>query len=107
MRRTIDGEARGEFTPFQRRQASVDELAAYAGDYYSEELDVAYPLRINESRLTFRAPQHEAQELTAMFGETFENPDYGAFEFERDETGAITGFTLQSGRVRNLYFARR
>ena len=41
-----------------------------------------------------------------MFGGTFENPDYGAFEFRRDADGAVTGFSLQSGRVRNLGFER-
>lgn len=42
-----------------------------------------------------------------MFGETFENADYGAFEFERGPDGCVTGFRLQAGRVRNLLFTRR
>lgn len=52
-------------------------------------------------------PGQAPQELTPMFGETFENPDYGSFTFQRNEQGEITGFVLQSGRVRNLAFIRQ
>lgn len=107
MRRTINGTERGRFRPFQRRETNADELAAYAGSYYSPELDVTYPLTVEDGVLWFRPPNQAAQELTAMFGETFENPDYGAFEFRRGPDGAVSGFSLQSGRVRNLAFGRR
>jgi CubicO group peptidase (beta-lactamase class C family) len=106
MRRTINGKPRGVFRAFTRRQASPAELAGYAGTYFSEELDVSYPVRHDGDRLLFRAPGQAEEELTAMFGETFENPDYGAFEFQRDANGRVTGFRLQSGRVRNLAFER-
>lgn len=107
MRRTIDGKPRGEFRPFERRTPSPRELADYAGRYHSGELDVDYLLRAGEGVLLFTVPGQPEQELTAAFGETFENPDYGAFEFLRAADGAITGFHLQSGRVRNLLFTRR
>jgi hypothetical protein len=55
----------------------------------------------------FRIPYVAEQELTPMFEETFENPDYGSFTFESAGNGAVTGFTLQSGRVRNLAFIRQ
>jgi len=106
LRRVIDGKPRGAFRKFERRQAGADELAAYAGRYYSPELDVRYALALDQGRLMFRPPNQAPRELTAMFGETFENPDYGAFEFRRDAAGRVTGFTLQAGRVRNLAFSR-
>ena len=107
MRRTINGKPRGEFTPFQRRQATPAELAAYAGDFFSPELATVYRLFVEDGRLLLELAEVEPMELTPMFGETFEHPDWGAFEFERDAAGVVTGFRLQSGRVRNLAFERR
>lgn len=106
MRRTINGKPRGEFTPFQRRQASAKELLAYAGDYYSPELATRYRLYVDDDRLMLKLAEVDPMELTPMFDETFEHPDWGAFEFERDAGGAVSGFRLQSGRVRNLAFTR-
>ena len=107
MRRTINGKPRGEFRRFTRRQATADELATYSGSYFSAELDVSYRLYRSGDRLMLKVPYVAEQELTAMFEETFENPDYGSFTFERAEDGTVTGFTLQSGRVRNLIFSRQ
>jgi hypothetical protein len=42
-----------------------------------------------------------------MFGETFESPDWGAFEFKREADRDISGFLLSSGRVRNVLFQRQ
>jgi CubicO group peptidase (beta-lactamase class C family) len=106
MRRFINGEPRGVFAPFERLQLSAIELTAYAGEYYSSELDTVYHLTVSEDKLWFSLDDEGPQELTAMFGETFENPDYGAFTFSRNSAGQVEGFKLQSGRVRNLAFVR-
>jgi CubicO group peptidase (beta-lactamase class C family) len=106
MRRVINGKPRGVFRPFTRRRPGPQELAGYGGSYFSGELGVSYALRPDGGKLLLRVPGQAEQELTAMFEETFENPDYGAFVFERAPDGRVTGFRLQSGRVRNLAFQR-
>jgi CubicO group peptidase (beta-lactamase class C family) len=105
--RTIDGYRRDTFKPFVRRQASAAELAAYAGDYYSPELEIQYRLRMQDDSLVFDLDGEEPREMSPMFGETFEAPEWGAFEFIRGDDGRITSFKLQSGRVRNLLFTRQ
>lgn len=107
FRRFINGEARGVFVPFNRLQLTPAELAGYAGEYYSPELEISYALTVSEDKLWFSLDDEGLQELTAMFGETFENPDYGAFTFSKNSAGKVDGFKLQSGRVRNLEFVRR
>lgn len=107
MRRFINGEARGVFQPFQRLSLSPEQLATYVGDYFSPELDTVYTLSLSDNKLWFNLDDEGPQELTAQFGETFENPDYGAFTFTRNASGRVSGFKLQSGRVRNLAFSRR
>jgi len=103
----IDGYPSGAFKPFTRRKATVAELAAYAGDYYSPELDIHYLLQMEEGKLMFLLPGQKPLELTPMFAETFENPDWGAFDFIRDPENAISSFRLHSDRVRNLEFTRQ
>jgi CubicO group peptidase (beta-lactamase class C family) len=104
MRRFINGNARGTFSPFDRLQLNQGELAAYSGVFHSPELAIDYHLEVSDGKLWFSLDDEGPQELTAMFGETFENPDYGAFTFNRDIAGYVTGFVLQSGRERNLEF---
>lgn len=107
VRRTIDGELRGRFKPFTRREASASELAEYAGDYHSPERDIVYSLAVEDGKLMFKVDDEAPQEAVAMFGDTFENADYGSFTFERDADGRITGFLLQSRHARNLAFRRQ
>jgi len=104
--RTINGEPRGRFTPFDRRQASAAELAKYTGTYYSQEIDTEYFLSMDGDLLMFTLDNEPPQELTAMFDETFENADYGSFSFQFDESGEIRGFILQFDGERNLVFDR-
>ena len=82
-------------------------VADYAGRYYSEELDVTYVLRPEGAGLRLQVPGQPEQALEAGPADTFENPDYGSFAFLRGPDGAVSGFRLQAGRVRNLAFIRR
>ncbi len=107
LSRYTNGEAHGVFTPFDRLQLTPAELADYAGEYFSPELDITYTLTVSDDKLWFDLEDEGPQELTPMFGETFENPDYGAFTFTRDSAGKVDGYKLQAGRVRNLGFVRQ
>ena len=107
MSRTIDGKPRGSFTPFERRLPKATELVEYRGDYFSPELDVEFLVRASDEALTVRLEDESMLDLTAMFDDTFENPDLGSFEFLRTPEGKIVAFKLQSGRVRNLVFYRK
>lgn len=106
MRRTIDGQPRGLFIPFERRHITVQEVQAYVGDYVNAEVDARYHLVADGLRLIFSRGDESPQELTAMFGDTFEHPDLGSFTFQRDAGGAVTGFLLQSRPLRRLQFER-
>ncbi len=92
---------------YDPRDPTRQELKAYVGTYFSEELGVAYALDVEDGTLAFRMVRHEAHELEPVFGEIFANSDYGTFEFQRGSDGAVTGFVLDAGRVRNLEFERR
>jgi hypothetical protein len=99
------GEANRDTEPPEEPGWSDAEQEALAGTYYSDELDASYRLEGEGDGLTLvrddgqrlalrRAGADEAQAGSAVL------------RFVR-EAGPITGFTLDSGRVRGIVFVRR
>ena len=83
------------------------ELAAYAGTFYSEELDMTFKLSVEKDRLVLRTRrQHEPVPLDPVFANAFRFPGGGPLlRFTR--TGKeITGFSMGNARARNLGFTR-
>jgi CubicO group peptidase (beta-lactamase class C family) len=88
--------------PFQVAPA---ELAAYAGDYYSEELDATYNFRFEIDRLTVRVGRAFEGQLIPQERDVF-RAQFMTLRFFRDDAGNITGYLLDAGRARNFRFTR-
>lgn len=95
------------YEKFVPREPSPQDLEAYAGTYFSDELGVSYTLDAEEDSLVFKIVRYEAHKLKPLFGEVFSSSDYGTFEFKRGPDGAVGGFALDAGRARNLEFKRQ
>ena len=85
---------------------TAPQLAAVAGVYYSEELDVRYYIRVRDGALELSIG--EAGKALTLEPES---PDRFRFRgvllrLQRDTAGGFTGFQLNDGRVKNLPFAR-
>lgn len=78
--------------------------AEFAGSYYSAELDAFYTLLAAGDILRVER-RLGSQPLTPAGPDRF-RAGTQQFEFSRDADGAVTGFTVQAGRVRNLRFVR-
>lgn len=82
-------------------------IAAYAGRYRSDELDVTWTLVP-----VGRGLEVEMSRSGAGFGlwpsvrDVFLSSDR-VLAFERDASGAVTGFRVHTGRVKNLRFVRQ
>jgi CubicO group peptidase (beta-lactamase class C family) len=83
---------------------SAAELAAYAGRYYSPELDTAYTVEVKGGGLALRGRRVDAT-LAPTARDEFTQ---GALvvRFERDGRGRPAGFLLGQDRIRNLRFTR-
>lgn len=88
-----------------------EELAELAGDYYSEELDVTYALRVEGQGLALESGL--APELGGSSGIIFAPAEadvvkyrFLTLRFQRDSAGRVSGFELDAGRVTNLGFTR-
>jgi CubicO group peptidase (beta-lactamase class C family) len=85
---------------------TATELRAFAGSYYSDELDVTYALSVSGDTLTLTRRLSGPQVLRATAKDRFAAGSQ-QFLFERDAAGRVTGFTVQAGRVCNIRFVRR
>jgi hypothetical protein len=77
-------------------------LDAYAGRYYSQELEMLYTLRVEDGRLLLSHHRLEDYELQPREPDFFGvGWPFGVIRFERDNDGEITGFV-----ARNVLFEK-
>ena len=82
-----------------------EELAAYAGVYYSEEIDTTYTLYVEDGKLKVRYRPAQRFTLAPLYPDAFgEGGD--VMRFTRDAAGRVDGFLVYAGRVRHLRFVR-
>jgi hypothetical protein len=79
-------------------------LQKYAGNYYSDELDITYTLDVENNNLVLKL-RETSSTLTPYSTESF-GWDRHNLNFERDREKRITGFVLQAERVINLRFQK-
>jgi len=84
---------------------SEAELGAYAGTFYSAELDAAYEMSIEDGVLVVTLRDTPDMRLRPTGDDEFRGR--WLFRFQRDESGVVTGFTVDAGRVTNIRFERR
>jgi hypothetical protein len=83
---------------------SSSQLQKYAGNYYSDELDITYTLDVESNNLVLKL-RETSSTLTPYSTDNF---GWGRrnLNFTRDREKRITGFVLQAGRVKNLRFQK-
>jgi CubicO group peptidase (beta-lactamase class C family) len=95
-----------------------EQLKSYQGDYWSDELGVAYRLGIVDGKLKVIALLDAAGSahtgnlpaiaFEATAADKFEmNEERITMQFERDQQQGVKGFTLDAGRTRGMIFTRR
>ena len=83
---------------------SIAEVEAFAGDFYSKELDFSYSLQVREGSLQLDL-RGNRMELIPYSDDRF---GWGrrTLKFLRDVNGVVSGFTLDAGDVRSLKFLK-
>lgn len=88
-------------------QLSPAELAVYAGDYYSDEVEATYHLAVENGALVLSGRHIAAQKLVLTAPDLFRTENGLALRFERSGGAQPIAFTVEAGRVRNIRFVRR
>jgi CubicO group peptidase (beta-lactamase class C family) len=87
-------------------EPSTEELAGYAGRYFSEELETFYELAVVDGGLTVRHRRLDDFELEPGSEEDAFSGGGLNFAFERDRSGGVIGFYVANGRTRDVRFQR-
>jgi CubicO group peptidase (beta-lactamase class C family) len=83
-----------------------DQLTDYVGSYASEEIDPVYRIVIENGGLVLKRLKSKPQKLEPTREDSFQGLD-GDIQFQRNPAGKITGFVLDSGRIKNFRFSKR
>ena len=84
---------------------SSSALAAYAGEYYSEEVDARYRVAVSNSALSFRTGTSDPTLAWPLLSDTFDWNGYYTVQFIRSGP-RVTGFEVTNGRMRRVMFVR-
>ena len=101
----MDGKKPDTLHGIEAISLAPDQLGLYAGDYYSEELQVVYRIVIEDGKLSIRHKKLPACPLQPVKKDTFTADDMVLY-FTCDGMDRVAGFTLNVGRVKNLRFDR-
>ena len=92
------------FTRIELARPNARDLGAYAGAYYSDELDVRWTIAPAATGLVARIPGGDTLRLAPTVRDTFVGG--GVVMTFRRAGGRVTGALLHAGRVRNIAFTR-
>jgi hypothetical protein len=81
------------------------QLAEYAGEYRSEEVEATHSWKVEKGQLVVYANNRRLGALEPSYKDGFTRGD-NVIDVQRDAKGRITGFTVEAGRVRHLRFSR-
>jgi CubicO group peptidase (beta-lactamase class C family) len=100
------------FVPVKPPLDSPQQLAEYAGTYYSEEFDADYELTLEGKNLVLQISEDRNPQLTAAYMDVFTTAGGQInLAFTRGDKGKITGFVFNSGvdgrDVKGIAFKRR
>ncbi|HEX6161058.1 MAG TPA: serine hydrolase domain-containing protein [Thermoanaerobaculia bacterium] len=84
---------------------SAADLAAYAGEYRSDEIAAPHRLRVHEGKLMARPGYGREVALRPRERDVFQGPGL-IIRFARDARGGVTGYRVDAGRVQGLQFVR-
>ena len=87
------------------RAPTQGERSLYVGTFYSEELDTVYRIEADGDSLVMRVGNFVDGSLLVEEEDVLRRGGL-TLRFLREE-GAMTGFLLDAGRVKNLRFVRR
>jgi CubicO group peptidase (beta-lactamase class C family) len=94
------------FEKYQPINPTAEELASFAGQYASAELEVTYKIAVKDGKLTLTKNWQDPAVLEPIVRDEFHAPDGVAIVFRHDSAGRVTACEVFAGRVRKMLFTR-
>ena len=103
----IHGDETSVYTKLDTWSPTSAEIENYVGDYWSDELETVYHLKLNNDTLMMTHRWLGELSLKSAGKDLFSSMWGTYLKFERDDSGKITGFNINSGRTLNVFFRRK
>ena len=81
------------------------QLASFAGTYRSEEIDPVYRLVVEDGSLVLKRLKSKPDKLVPTIADYFSSSS-GSLHFTRNSQSQVTGFVLNTGRIRGMKFRK-
>lgn len=94
------------FEPVSLAATTARDLAPLVGSYWSDELDTRVTVAVKDTGIVIRRRPADEVPLRPMFKDGYSAPGVGTIVFTRNARGAVTGFGIWAGRIRNVRFTR-
>ena len=88
-------------------EPSSQELAAFAGEYYSADAETAFAVSLEEGELNLRRRPDWVVSLMPEYRDAFDAPGLGLVRFHRDVDGQVIELSLSQARVHDMRFQRQ
>ncbi|MCC7131085.1 MAG: serine hydrolase, partial [Gemmatimonadales bacterium] len=95
----------GTFVRADTAALDAAKLAEYAGDYRSDEIETTHTWKVEKGQLVVSAGYRRLGVLEPSYRDGFTRGG-AVIDVIRDKKGKITGYLVESGRVRHLRFTR-
>jgi hypothetical protein len=84
------------------------QLTEFSGEYYSNEIDATYNIILQGDKLAIVRKNVDGETpMLVQFADAFSAVGTGSFRFSRNKQKKVTGFWLNTGRVRRLRFDKK
>jgi CubicO group peptidase (beta-lactamase class C family) len=94
------------YEPAAPADSSAANLAAYAGEYRSDEAEATYTVAVVDGRVVLRMRPDITFPIQPTYADAFAGPGGSIIRFIRGADGRVQAFTIGTERVRELRFDR-
>lgn len=93
----------------EKIELTADDLAAFVGRYYSEEVETLFEMTVEDGKLVAHNIRMDPLTLTPRDVDEFSSSAFffKTIAFQRSGNGQITGFMGSNGRTKNVWFRRQ
>jgi len=95
------------FEKFEDKMPTIEELKAYTGNFYSNELETSYKIGLKDGKLYVYHSRFGEFDVQLLKKDVLSWSGMAISKYQRNENGDILGFTITMNRIRNLWFEKK
>lgn len=94
------------FEKYEDKAPTIEELKAYTGNFYSNELETFYKISLKNGKLYGYHSRFGEFEIQILKKDVLSWSGMAISKYQRNKKGAIIGFNITMNRIRNLWFEK-